>query len=118
MPVGDSISEVVDGKPGIYTALQEAAETMRRGVDAGLAVDHFRDRVADRLHEAVDERRLQVDAGGGIDATGRDEAFLLRLQEAALPLRAALLRLDLGKGARHAGANLRDRGFLALRVLL
>src|SRR2546423_7906651 len=28
-PVGDSISEVVDGKPGIYSALQEAAETMR-----------------------------------------------------------------------------------------
>src|SRR5882672_8033540 len=31
-PVGDSISEVVDGRPGIYTALQEAAETMRGGV--------------------------------------------------------------------------------------
>jgi ribonucleoside-diphosphate reductase alpha chain len=30
-PVGDSISEVVEGRPGIYTALQEAAETMRRG---------------------------------------------------------------------------------------
>src|SRR5437773_6026268 len=29
-PVGDSISEVVDGKPGIYTALQEAAETDRK----------------------------------------------------------------------------------------
>src|SRR6266852_2096348 len=36
-PVGDSISEVVDGRPGIYTALQEAADTMRRG--GGVAYD-------------------------------------------------------------------------------
>jgi len=46
---------------------------------------------------------LQVHAGGGVDAAGGDEAFFLGLQEAAFPLRALGLALDLGEGAGYAG---------------
>jgi hypothetical protein len=90
----------------------------QRGVDAGVAVVDLRDRVAHRLHEAVDQRGRQVGARRRRDAPGRHEAGGQRGGEALLPVAALFGRLGLRERAGDAGVHVGGAAFAVLGVFL
>ena len=89
----------------------------QRGVNAGAAVDDFRDRIAYRLHEAVDQRRAQIGAGGRVDAAGGNEAVFLGFEEARLPKGALVFGFDRSQRAGNAGAHVAHVALGSLGVL-
>jgi hypothetical protein len=59
----------------------------------------------------------QLNARGGVDAAGGNEAGFHRLVEIFLPVGALFLAFGRGERARDAPAHIFDRAFLALGVL-
>ncbi len=88
----------------------------QRHVDAGPPVHLLRHRVADRLHEAIDQRCLQIGAGGGIHAPSRNESACERFEKLLFPMRGVFLHRS--QRARDAAAHFIRRTFIAFGVFL
>ncbi len=91
---------------------------VQRVIDRRHAVARAADRVADRLHEAVDQGGRDAGARGRVDAAAGNEAVDHRVVEALFPDLADLSALDLRQPARDAAAHFVDRLLVALGVLL
>src|SRR5690606_3327340 len=68
----------------------------QRGVYAWLAVLFLGDRISYRLHEAVDQRAVQLGTGCAVDAAGGDEAMLHGPEKFVSERGAPVRRLGLG----------------------
>jgi len=110
-----------DGREVVADAAAAAhglGRLLQRGIDARLPSTTSEIESPTGCTKQLISVAWKPDAGGGVDAPGGDEAFLLRLQEAALPMGAPLLGLGLRQRARHAAAHVIDRGLLLLGVFL
>ena len=87
----------------------------QRDVDAGPAINRLGNRVADGLHETIDQGRLQVGAGGGIHASARNESADQRFEERRLPARGIVL--DRGQRARYPAPHVVSGLLVAFSVL-
>ena len=100
------------------TATHGLCRLRQRLVDAGLAGHVFGDAVADRLHEAVDQRGPDVGATGRVDAAGGDEAAGQGRKEPGLPSFLLCRLFDRGERDANAVVDVFGRGLDALGVLL
>jgi len=91
---------------------------LQRVVNARLAIADTGNRIAYRLHEAVDQGRLDLQSGCRIDAAGRHETIPLGAKKGLFPLGALLRFLGLRQAARHAVAHILDGGLAGFRVFL
>src|ERR1022692_4874152 len=85
------------------------------GIDTNLSIV-VRDAVSYRLHKAIDQGRLQLGAGRGIDATAEDQTTHLRAIEGFLPYRALLRQFDRRERARHTATYVVDGELATLGI--
>jgi len=115
--------------PAALVVVEEAADAplppalkrrfAQRFVDAGVALGvHTLDRVAHGLHEAIDQRGLDVGARRAHDAARADGALVQVIQELLFPLGPGFGFFHRGQGTRHAAVQVFQAGFAGLEVLL
>ena len=90
---------------------------IQRVVDRRHAVVHAADRIANRLHETVDQRGRDLGTGGRVDPAARNETGHHRFEKALLPMFAQSRLLDRGEASRDPAAHLIGGLLVGLRIL-